>query len=232
MPIMVYSELNPRAKLVILSTLDKHRTLYDIGKLWYSNIGRFYNDFIIKQVEKGVKLNYLAKRERKYQANTKRIIKEAVMGIDFKFKDKKINRYVKDYKLKLILFYDELKEFSHPTYLNLDLIKTIANGDPDLACNLDIGFVVQLPFILRYIEKKDKSILRLVLSSMGLDKYYKKLSEFENKNLNLLDKIERRDLFGECCAYIINSYYPRFFRGDEELLNRFLKLTKRGNKNG
>lgn len=224
---MVYNQLNPHVRIVVLSTLDKPRTLYDIGKIWYSNIGRFYNDYIIKQTEKAVRLKYITKENKAYKANTPRIILDAVNNINFRFKDNRTNEYVKGYKLKLKSFYNDLKEFSYPTYLNVELIKSISNGDSDIACNLDMQFIVQLPFILRYIEKQNKSVLRLVLSSLNLNDYYRKLSEFENANIYLLDKIKKRDFFGECCAYIINHYYPKFVAGDEDLLSKSFKLIKK-----
>ena len=221
---MVYDFLNPHVRLVILSTLDKPQSLYGIGKSWFSNIGRFYNSYIIKETNKAVKLKYLTKIKNEYKSDTHRIVNEAIDGIDFEFDDKKIISYVADYKEKLRLFYDELSDFSHPTYLNEELVKILVNKNPEVASNLEIKTVIQLPFILRYMERQSKVSLRLVLSLLNLNEYYKKLSEFENKNSHLLKDPEKNKLFSECCAYIIGSYYPKFFQGDENLLKKSFDL--------
>lgn len=222
---MEYDKLNKASKIVILSTLDQARHLSEISQKWFGNNTRYYLNVYQKQVEDGVKKGFLIKEGKKYKANTERIINEAISEINFGFTEKKLQRIVEDYKIRLKWIFKDIKDFSYPAYLSIDMIHDLTGGDSDAIVTLNFQNLIQLPFILAYIEKKSKSILNLVLNLTKLEKYYESLFESENINSIILKRMKKEAQFGEYCNYI-TGYYTKFFDGDENLLNSALNSIK------
>ncbi len=230
--IAMYSGLNEAAKIVVLSTFDHPRNLSEISRLWFGNKTRFYLGIYSKQISDAVKKGILVKDGNTYSANTDAILKEAIKSIKFELKEKKSKEYISKYIAKLEYFYLDLGEYTVKTYLNLGIIKTLSGGKPQTAAALDLKFLIQLPFVLRYIEYRHKPVFSLLLPFLSLNDYYSMLVQLERENMHILEK-KKLDLeWAGVYRYVINSYYPQFVAEDHGIFHDYLKslILKGGGK--
>lgn len=229
----MYKDLNDASKIVILSTFSQPRNLSEISKKWFGNKTRFYLDVYTKQIKEGVKSGFITKDSNKYAANSNKILKEVIKSIEFEFKEKKSKEYLDKYLKKLEYFYIDLGEFTVRTYLNLELIKTILNDDPNAAAACDLGFLFQLPFVIRYMEFKHKPVFSLLSQFLNWEKYYKLVIQLERENMHILEKNKLDLEWANIYRYVINSYYPQFVKEDSSLFQGYLKslILKGGGEN-
>ena len=214
----MYKDLNDVSKIVILSTFSQPRNLSEISKKWFGNKTRFYLDVYTKQIKEGVKSGFITKDSNKYAANSNKILKEVIKSIEFEFKEKKSKEYLDKYLKKLEYFYIDLSEYTTKTYLDLTIIRILAKDGPEKAASLDLKFLIQLPFFLRYAKFKDISIFNLLLKLSNLKEYYNLIMQHERENLHILDKKKLILAWADTYKFITRSYYPQFMKEDPNLL--------------
>lgn len=230
----MYNDLGKVSKIVVLSTFSQPKYLSEISKIWFGNQTRYYRSNYTKQVDNGVKEGFIVRhKDNKYAANTTKILKETIKSINFDLKEKKSKEYLAKYLKKLEHFYIDLGEFTVRTYLNLDLIKTISNDDPNAAAACDLRFLFQLPFVIRYIEFKHKPVFSLLSQFLNWEKYYKLVIQLERENMHILEKNKLDLEWANIYRYVINSYYTQFVKEDSSLFQGYLKslILKGGGEN-
>ena len=170
------------AKIVLYSTLAEQRTLVGISIDWFQNKGRLYQPFIMKEIRTALKDRVLIQKKKFYRANTHMFILYALeqicLGED--------NALIKEYRKILERFYFEMGEYTQKVYLNFEIIKLLTKMDMKKADNLNIPFLVQLPFFLRYIEHKDKELANIFIQIMSLEEYVKTIEKLEIQYYPLL----------------------------------------------
>ncbi|MBI2559249.1 hypothetical protein HYW20_08055 [Candidatus Woesearchaeota archaeon] len=215
---MGYKDLSDAAKIVILSTLNKPRSLSEISKKWYGNRSRFYLDRYVKQINEAVKNGLLIREDEKYKAKFESILKEVANSIKIRFNNKQSKQHSEKYIQKIDYFYTNLKEFTVECYLDLEVIMAVVNNNPQKALDQELEFYFILPFLMRYIEWKDKSIFHLFLKEWNLEYYNKLTILLERKNVHILEKRKRIKEWVEVFRDIIKSYYPQFVKESPDFL--------------
>lgn len=173
-------ELNQYVKIVVISTLAEKKTLSDISTTWFKNKGRLYQPAISKEIKKAVEKELLIQDKKSYKANLKKVIEILFSNLGDKQKE------FQKYKTKLINFYENIKDYSKLTYLNFSIIEELTKFDLKKTSELDIRYLLLLPFLLRYIELKDKTLENIIIQILKLENYIKTIEKLEIQNYHIL----------------------------------------------
>ena len=170
--------MNKYVKLVILSTFENSKSLSEIGTFWFKNKGRLYQPCIIKEINKAVKDRLLLKGNRGYRPNIDFIV-------DLVLEDIKICQdtdSTMNYKRHLKIFYNWFRMDVGRIYLNFKIIDELSKGDWKKAINMDLTYLFQLPFLLRFLEYKDSNLACIIVNLLGLKKYVRLIGKSEWQN--------------------------------------------------
>ncbi len=204
------TKLEKYTKVVLLSTLAERKTLVDMSTTWFNNKGRLYQPIIIKEIKKAVTSDLLKQKDKKfYRAN----IPLFLNFITDVMKLEGSSGIAKKYKKELKYFYDDLGEYTQKVYFNFEVIKVLTKLDLKKTEEFDPALLVQLPFILRYLEYNDKPFVNILVQLMGLEEY-----------VELIHKLERRYI------YILEEkkLVDRWVESFETLIKLLPKLQKKG----
>ena len=191
-------------KIVVLSTLSEGKALVDISKDWFGNTGRLFQPPIYKEV-KGLVTKKLVVVEKKrfFKTDTDKFLLRQIKNIPLSGNEKLIDKY----KKQLEHFYVGLGSFTQKVYLNYEVVKVLTRSDPKKLEELDVGFLLQLPFILRYLKYKDEDFAGFFIQILGLQEYVKKIEELEWKHLYLLKQQKRSEEWAET-FYTLTKLIP------------------------
>jgi len=182
-------QLGKYAKIVLLSTLAGPKTLVEISTLWFNNKGRLYQPVNMKEIKDAVKKKWLIHNGKYYHANIEKlltaILKEITLGEDHKLIEK--------YKKGLRYFYVTLGDYTQKVYLDLEVIKAFTNLDHKKVNDLDLTLLIQLPFFLRYLEKKDKALVNIIIQILKFESYVETIENLEIQYFPILKKQRRID---------------------------------------
>ena len=191
-------------KIVLYSTLAEQRTLVGLSIDWFQNKGRLYQPPIMKEIRTAVKDKMLIQKKKFYRANTHvfiiYVLEQICLGED--------NVLMKEYRKLLELFYLEMGEYTQKVYLNFEVIKILTKMDMQKADNLNIMFLVQLPFFLRYIENKDKEFANVFIQIMDLEEYVKTIEKLEIQHYSILKEKGMTNAWMKTFD-AINKLYPQ-----------------------
>ncbi|MFH1669133.1 MAG: hypothetical protein ABIA62_04355 [Candidatus Woesearchaeota archaeon] len=186
------TQLDKYAKIAILSTLDEQKTLVDISTTWFDNKGRLYQPIIIKEIKK---CSYLKQQGKKfYQADMKKLIENIVGEISLGENHKLAQQYQKELKN----FYLTLGDYTQKVYLNFEVIKLLTKMDWQKAAELDMKLLIQLPFILRFMEYQNKEMANIFIQVMDLEEYVKLIEKLEIQYYHILKEKKQVDDWVEC----------------------------------
>lgn len=166
------------AKIVVLSTLAEQKTLVDVSFLWFQNKGRLYQPANTKAIQQAVEAGLLKQKGKFYRANTEKLLQSVMLGED--------DKLARKYKEALQRFYVRLGAYTQQVYLNDAVIKVLTKFEHQKADEFDISLLFQLPFILRYLEYKDKETANLVIQMLHLEEYLKIIEKQEIQYYHLL----------------------------------------------
>ncbi len=157
-------------KIVILSTLAEPKSLVDISLAWFGNKGRLYQNAIRKEIEQSIKKGHLIRvGKTKIKANTHFFIRQTLRNLSFR--DEASRRYLD----LLSFFYSNLGQYTQKVYLNFEVIKMLASESGRLnyhkGNDIDLGFLLQLPFVLRVLERKKHEPANYIMRVFQLGKY-------------------------------------------------------------
>jgi len=183
------AEIDKYSKIVILSTITEQKTLVDISTTWFQNKGRLYQPVILSEIKKAVKDGWLVQDKKFYQANTKTLIESLVDGISLG----ESHKLAQEYKQELKRFYLGLGDYTQNVYLNFELIKLLTKLDWQKAAELDLKLLIQLPFILRFMEYKSKELANIFIQVMGLEEYVKTIEKLEIQYYHILKERKHVD---------------------------------------
>jgi len=216
-------ELGKYEKIVILSTLAEPRSIVDISLEWFGNKGRLYQPAIRKEIEKSIKNGNIQKvGKKKVKANTERFIKRALGEISIGEESK----LTAQYRELLEYFYSNLKGFTHHVYLGFATIKALTQLDQHRADDLDFKLLLQLPFLLRYLENVNKSMANILIQILSLEEYEKAIEKLEQQNLHILLEKRQRDSWAESFERIA-SLLPKLQKKGLAVFTENIEAMKR-----
>ncbi len=182
--------LKKYAQVVLLSTLGQRKSLAAIGTDWFQNRSRLYQPANMAHIKEAVNEGWLLIEDKRfYRANMEKLIEALLKEIATDDQDKRIRRY----KENLRYFYIALGEYTQKVYLNYDIIEALTGFDHRKAMELDLTLLIQLPFILRCIEIKDKDITNLLVRVMHLEQYLYVLEELHQRHRPIIERQRRID---------------------------------------
>jgi len=171
-------------KIVILSTLAEPNSSINLSKEWFNNSGRLYQGPVLAEIKKAVASKLLIQEKKKYYRT------DVAKFLDYETKMITLggsSKLVKEYQNELKHFYLDLGEFTQKVYLNHEVIKVLTKLDLQKLVELNPALLIQLPFILRYLEIKDESFANLLVQIMGLEEYVELIYKLERKYHYLLE---------------------------------------------
>jgi hypothetical protein len=202
---MKFGELGGTAKLVILYTLSREKTLYEIGDKFYTERTKFYQPKVMRMIEEAIKNGYLFETKKGrifsktvYKANTNKIIQEVIESLDFDYVTDSGIKLFEKYKKALEKFYIGLGNITQRIYLDSSLMEKLIGNNLKKFEVVDLGLILQLPFILKYYEKENPASLNLYIKTLKIKDYwwFLQLAEWQDiynsgneKALNKLSKI-------------------------------------------
>jgi hypothetical protein len=177
-------QLGKYATIVILSTLAEPKTLVEISTLWFNNKGRLYQPANMKEIKDAVKKKWLVHDGKHYRANMEKllisILKDITLGEN--------NKLIEQYKKGLQHFYIEIGDYTQKVYLNIEIIKALTNLDHRKVGDLDLTLLIQLPFFLRYLEKKDDALVNIIIQVLKFEPYVETIENLEIQYYPILKK--------------------------------------------
>jgi hypothetical protein len=176
-------QLNKYAKIVLLSTLEEPKTLFEISNIWFQNQGRLYQPIIKKEIEKAVKQKLLIKNKKLYHANIPKLIDLILQEV------KKDPELIQEYKKELKKFYIQLGAYTRKVYFNFEIIQALTELKQTKASELNIKRLIELPFFLRLIRQKDKDTAIMWIQISELEDYVKLVDKLEIKYYYILKEI-------------------------------------------
>lgn len=187
-------ELNEYEKIVILSTLAQPMSLHDISKAWYGHKTRLYHFTARRKLDEAVKRGTLVKEgKNEYRANTPLLLKKLVEEIGLGEEPK----VLKEYRALLSYMYGSLGSFSHKAYLSFEAIQSLAKHSGKLSVHkgldLDLKLVLQLPFILEWMEHENSTLKNLLVQLLNLEEYEKTIGKLELQYLPVLQEQRKQD---------------------------------------
>jgi len=225
-------ELNEYEKIVILSTLAEPRTLHDISKAWYGHKTRLYNETVRDKLNEAVKRGTLIKEGKNvYRANTPivltRIIDEIGLGEE--------RRLVKEYRDRLKYFYINLGSYTQKVYLSFDIIKALTRLphkqkekelDVHKGLDLDLRLLLQLPFLLRYVEKTNSAIANLFIQLLTLEDYEHIIESLEFQNRTILRENKWEEDWIDC-FHSMDALLPKLDKKGIVILTKSMEAMKK-----
>lgn len=166
------------AKIVILSTLAEPKTLVDVSFLWFQNKGRLYQPANTKAIHEAMEAGLLKQKGKLYRANIEKLLQQIMLGED--------DKLARKYREALQRFYVRLGAYTQHVYLNDEVIKVLTKFGHQKADELDISLLFQLPFILRYLEYKDKETANILIQMLHLEEYVKTIEKQEIQYYHIL----------------------------------------------
>jgi len=166
----VGDELGKYARLAVLATFAKPKSLSELGLFWYNENGRFYKEKARCAVRRAVNKGFLLRRGRKYKANTERIILLLYSN-------------VRDKKMMDLLVKFWCHPFSQQTYLCCEAMKHMFNNNPERAARSKPSLIINTPLILHVLQEKDLEAYSIFVSSQGLEKYITTINIKAEKNM-------------------------------------------------
>lgn len=91
-----------------------------------------------------------------------------------------------------------LGDYTQKVYLNFEVIKMLTKMDWQKAAELDIKLLIQLPFILRFMEYQNKEMANIFIQVMDLKEYVKLIEKLEIQHLHILKERKHVDDWVEC----------------------------------
>ena len=189
-------KLGKYAKLAILASLVKPKSLSELGLFWYDENGRFYKQKARQEIRKAVEKELLLREKTKYKANTQGIISHVYSDI-------------KNKNLKDLICRFWYHPFSQNTYLCCEVIKQLFNNNPEKAGKAELKQVINTPFILHELQEKDLEIYSLFISMQELENYSNAININAEKNLSKAFKNlkEKTDWLGDLNKIVKNNGY-------------------------
>ena len=187
-------ELNEYEKIVVLSTLAQPMSLHDISKAWYGHKTRLYHVTARKKLDEAVKRGTLIKEgKNEYRANAPVLLKKFIEEIGLGEEPK----VLKEYRALLSHMYGNLGGFSHKAYLGFETIQSITKhaGKPSIhtGLELDLKLLLQLPFILEWMEYENPTLKNLLVQLLNLEEYEKMIGKLELQYLPILQEQRKQD---------------------------------------
>ena len=201
--------MNKYAKIVLLSTLGEPKTLVDISTTWFQNKGRLYQPPIMNEIKKAVQQKILIQEGKFYSANIPKLLEMVFKDINMGEQ----NKLFQEYKQELSHFYTVLGDYTKKCYLNFEIIKCLTGLNQNKAEEIDLRLVIQLPFLLRIIEYKDKDLANVVIQVMGLEEYVKLVEKLEIQHYHILK---------------VNNKIDDWVESFDSLSKTLLKMQKKG----
>ncbi|MFH1439432.1 MAG: hypothetical protein ABIG89_02625 [Candidatus Woesearchaeota archaeon] len=158
------------------------------------------------------------RKGKQFQANPK-LIKEIINNMG------KNTKLTNSFKQALEYFYLTLSDYTQKVYLNLDIFLSITEKNEKKATDLDIGFVLQLPFFLSFAESKDQKLYEIIVQMLSLDDYVRLIQRFELQNYHLLDETKRVYDFIETFEKI-EKIFPKLENKEIPLFSKNIKAMK------
>ena len=194
------AELDKYVKIVLLSTLAEQNTLADISITWFKNKGRLYQPIIIREIRKAVNSGLLGQQDKRfYRADISKFI-ELIINLVKLGDDSKI---AKKYESEVKYFYLKLGNYTQKVYLNFEVIKVLTKLNLKKTEEFDPALLIQLPFILRYLEDKDPYFVNTLIQLMGLEEYVKLIYKLERRYMYILEEEKMVDWWVESFERII-----------------------------
>ena len=216
---------NKYVKIVILSTLAEKKTLVDISTTWFQNKGRLYQPLIMKEIKKAVKQNILIHDKKYYKVNLPKLLDSLTDSIHLG----ENNKLSKEYKEELKNFYTNLGEYTQKVYLNYKLVEILTKMDKQKAEDLDLSLLIQLPFLLRYMENKDKDLANLIIQVLNLEEYVKEVEDLEIEYFRMLKKNKMVDSWVESFEKF-SSLLPKMQKKGLTIFGKNIKTAEAFNK--
>lgn len=210
---------NKYVKIVILSTLAEPKTLVDISVDWFQNKGRLYQPIIMKEIKKAVKEGIITQEGKFYRVNFSKLLSD--LSIHLGEDDKLWRKYNEELKN----FYLKLGDYTQKVYLNYEIIKVLTKKDQNKAEELDISLLIQLPFLLRYMENKDKDLANILIQVMNLEEYVKKVEDFEMQHIGILKEKKMMDSWVESFDKL-TSLLPKMQKKGLTIFGKNIKAMK------
>ncbi len=182
---------NKYVKIVMLSTLAEPKTLVDISVDWFQNKGRLYQPIIMKEIKKAVKEGIITQEGKFYRVDFSKLLNDLAIHLG---EDDKLSR---KYNEELKNFYLKLGDYTQKVYLNYEIIKVLTKKDQNKAEELDLSLLIQLPFLLRYMENKDKDLANILIQVMNLEEYVKTIEKLEIQYFHILKENKMVDSWVE-----------------------------------
>lgn len=167
------------AKIVLISTLSEPKTLVEISTTWFANKGRLYQPQNTQAIQELIKQGLLIQEGKNYHANVEKLL-------DYLLENSENDKTFKEYKEWLKYFYNNLKEYTRKVYLNFEVIKALTKLDYDKVLDFDLKLLLQLPFLLRFVEQTNKGIANLLIQAMKLEEYVKVIEKLEIQHYGIL----------------------------------------------
>ena len=187
------------AKIVLLSTLGEPKSLVEISTKWFDNKGRLYQPAILKEIKEAQKEGWLIEKGKTFEANMEKVVEYLVS--DIKDNSKVVSNYIKWIKS----FYLELGAFTRKVYVIFRIIELLTELDHKKAEQLDLRFLMKLPFFLRLVEKRDKELLSVFIHLMSLEEYVNYVEKFELQYLHILSENKLVDRWVEHFGAVTSS---------------------------
>ena len=134
-----------------------------------------------------------------YQANTKKLFTELIDGINIGENEEELKRY----KYELKYFYTDLIKYTQKVYLNFEVIRSLTGLDRQKAADLDLKLLLQLPFILRYLEQEECWTSNVLVQLLGWEEYVKIIGQLEIQHFPVAKENNLTDDLG----FDLNSAY-------------------------
>lgn len=161
--------------LTVLSTINKPRSLSELGILWFSENGRFYKPKAEKEVNLALEKGYLFVEDNRYKANCFRLAEDL---------------FEQTHKLNGVFKSFFLHKFTQDTYYDLDVIHALCDCNPDRAVSMEFKFFMTLPLMLHSLQESNPEMFDVVVDVLGLSDYTLRLNQKIQDNMCLFDNLD------------------------------------------
>lgn len=231
---MKFEELGGTARLVILYTLSHEKTLYEIGDKLYTDRTKFYQPKVMEMIKEAVKNGYLFETKKGkvfsktfYKANTNKVVKEVIENLDFDYVTDSGIKLFKRYKKALEKFYISFGSITQKVYLNSSLMEKLIGNNSKKFEVIDIGLILQLPFILKHYEKENPASLNLYIKTLKIKDYWWFLQLAEWKDVYNSDDEKLLNKLSKIFKEVINDILPALSRDWKDVYEYKMEATKK-----
>lgn len=165
-----YDSLGKYAKLTIISSLSRPRSLSELGIAWFSENGRFYKKKALNDIEIAHQKGYLISEQNKVFA-----VKEIL--IDEVYKDRP--KAKKDFKIFLN------QKFSIETYFDIDTVKSFVKNNSDIAACTQLKHIMNAPLLIHMLNKEKSEIFSMIVHLLGFEDYVQKINHKMQENATM-----------------------------------------------